>query len=317
MDTQPAFGFKDLFASLVGDMVKAVSERGGENKERQFARSQAAAHTIMGFQPRDSTEAMIAGHCLMFHEMMVDSVRETVAGSRSRPCVASRGKAFSPWTRLSPILPLLERYRARPSQGRRDEPAAVADPIVQPVARTEPPAEIRDAADSTKQADPAMTQQATDRTRAGTSASRRHHVEFQSVAGVDRGLQRTRRQWPLSMPAIPKVSPAHWASTRRARRIWRRPEVPTACSRGELRRVRKSPRLSGGAPGAEMATPSRYPNGSRGGNDQPGGTRRSLPRPPRMVRTARTRRLEVDAAPSNARSRDDRGTMLIFVYALK
>jgi hypothetical protein len=70
MDTVPAFASDDLFRYALGDMAKAVSERSGENEVQQFARCQAAAHMIMGFLPRDVIEVMLAGHCVMLHEVM-------------------------------------------------------------------------------------------------------------------------------------------------------------------------------------------------------------------------------------------------------
>ena len=59
MDTQPAFGFKELFAHVIGDMAKAICERNGETQQQQFLRSQAAAHMIMGFLPRDVIEGPV------------------------------------------------------------------------------------------------------------------------------------------------------------------------------------------------------------------------------------------------------------------
>ncbi len=55
MDTQSAFGFKELFTHIIGDMAKAVSERQDETKQQQFARSRAAVHIIMAMLPRDGS----------------------------------------------------------------------------------------------------------------------------------------------------------------------------------------------------------------------------------------------------------------------
>lgn len=124
MDTQPAFGFKELLTHIVGDMAKAMCERNGETKQQEFSRSQAAAHTIMGFLPRDAIEAMLAGHCVMFHEMMVDSVRDTLRGEMDTMRRATRSSIVAMDKRFGNNLARLERFQKRPSEGRRDAPVA-------------------------------------------------------------------------------------------------------------------------------------------------------------------------------------------------
>jgi hypothetical protein len=54
----------------------------------------------MAFQPRDAIEAMLAGHCVMFHEMIVDSVHHTLHGEDdaarrpTRSSIVAMDKAF-------------------------------------------------------------------------------------------------------------------------------------------------------------------------------------------------------------------------------
>ncbi len=76
MQTQPAFGLTQLLTQIVGDVAKAISVRDGETKQQQVDRSLAVVHLIMGFLPRDGTEAMLAGHCVMFHAIMIESLHE-------------------------------------------------------------------------------------------------------------------------------------------------------------------------------------------------------------------------------------------------
>src|ERR1700722_11312813 len=126
MDTQPAFGFKELLAHVVGDMAKAVSERQGETRQQHHARSQAAVHMIMGFLPRDVIEAILAGRCVMFHEMMVDSVGDTMRGEVDTTRRAARGNIVAMDRAFGANLTRLERYRARPAEGSRDMPEETA-----------------------------------------------------------------------------------------------------------------------------------------------------------------------------------------------
>jgi hypothetical protein len=147
MDPQSAFTFQDLLTFVISDMAKAISERSGETEQQHFARSRAAAHMILGFLPRDVIEAMLAGHCVMLHEVMTADVRSTLhvdpAAGRRRPrCnIVGLNRAFND------NLDRLESYRERPTEGSRDTPTAQqpaeprpTPPDVQPeVAKPPPP----------------------------------------------------------------------------------------------------------------------------------------------------------------------------------
>ncbi len=133
MDSPPAYGFKELFTHVIGDMARAVCERNGETRDQQVVRSQATVHTIMGFLPRDVIEAMLAGHCVMFHELMLDSVRDTLRGEMDTLRRSTRNNIVAMDKAFGNNLARLERYQNRPSEGRRDaretQPVSAADPV--------------------------------------------------------------------------------------------------------------------------------------------------------------------------------------------
>jgi hypothetical protein len=124
METQPVFGFKELFNSLIGEIAKALSDRDGEPRPQQFTRSQTAAHMVTGFLPRDVIEAMLAGHCVMLHELMVQAVGEffrAEAGPKTRgmrSAILAMDRAFGR------NLADFDRYQKREAEGRRDAPEA-------------------------------------------------------------------------------------------------------------------------------------------------------------------------------------------------
>lgn len=120
MNETSEFGFKELFSHVVGDMAKAVSERPGKSKQQQFVRSQVAVHMIMSLLPRDVIEAMLAGHCVMYHELMNDSVLTTLRGEPDATRRATRGNIVALNKVFHGNLDRLERYRLRPDEGRRD-----------------------------------------------------------------------------------------------------------------------------------------------------------------------------------------------------
>ena len=77
MDLQPAFSPNDLVAHIAGNVANALCAREGEIQQQQDERREAAASTIMAFQPSDAVEAMLASHCVVFHEMIVAGAQET------------------------------------------------------------------------------------------------------------------------------------------------------------------------------------------------------------------------------------------------
>jgi hypothetical protein len=123
MAATPEFGFNELFASVIGDIAKAVGERNGETAQQQFARSQAAVHMIMGFLPRDVIEALLAGHCVMLHETMLASVHDTLSGEADAMRRSTRSALIAMNKEFNANLGHLERYQARPVLRRRDAPA--------------------------------------------------------------------------------------------------------------------------------------------------------------------------------------------------
>jgi hypothetical protein len=122
METAAAFGFEDLLGVAIGAMAKAVCERNGEGPEQQFARSQAAVHMITDFLPRDSNEIIIAGHCVMMHEVMIDAVHDALVGETASIRRGARGQVIALNKGFNDDIALLERARMRPSEGRRDAP---------------------------------------------------------------------------------------------------------------------------------------------------------------------------------------------------
>jgi hypothetical protein len=111
MDTQPTFGRNELLTHVVGGIAKAVSDRAGESRQQQLTRSQAAVHTIMEFRPGNAIEAILAGHCLMFHEMIIDSVHTTLRGEDAPARRATRANIVAMDTAFGNNLTRLEHYR--------------------------------------------------------------------------------------------------------------------------------------------------------------------------------------------------------------
>ena len=130
--------FQDLFTHVIGGMAKAVSDHPGENPQQGTARVAATVRMILNFLPRDGIEAMLAGHCVMFHELLTDCVGKTVRGEeetlkRGHAGLLGMNRAF-----LNSLDRLI-RYQRRLSEGSRDAPRAKSPSTPAPEAPVQEP----------------------------------------------------------------------------------------------------------------------------------------------------------------------------------
>jgi hypothetical protein len=79
----------ELRTHIAGSIAKAIAERPGETEEQQLERFQTAIQMIMALAPTDAIETILAGHCIMFHEMLVHSFAEIFRAGTDAPLLAS------------------------------------------------------------------------------------------------------------------------------------------------------------------------------------------------------------------------------------
>jgi len=126
MNTQPVYGLKQLLTHVIGDMAKALAERHGETTADKIARTNAAVHMIVGFLPRDVIETMLAGHCVMFHELIVDSVRHMFLGEPAADRRSSRGGIVAMDKCFANNLERLKQLQSRPARSNPEAAEATA-----------------------------------------------------------------------------------------------------------------------------------------------------------------------------------------------
>ncbi len=132
MHTTPTLSPQHLLTHLITDMAQAVAVRAGESHQQQVARAEYAAQTILAFQPTDTTEAMLAGHCVMWHELIVDTVHTTLLGEPDATRRATRHGIVAMDKAFGDNLIRLQRHRARLAEAAADPPPAppVAEPEI-------------------------------------------------------------------------------------------------------------------------------------------------------------------------------------------
>jgi len=119
MDTTA--GSDDLLTHIVGDIADALGSRAGESRARGEERARTVAGTILRFQPRDAVEAMIAGHCVIFHELIVDAVQDMARSADGAARRGTRSTIVAMDRAFGANLTRLERYRGRQTKGMADE----------------------------------------------------------------------------------------------------------------------------------------------------------------------------------------------------
>jgi len=113
MTPDPAFGPEQLIAELCRKVVDTVADLPGWSPEQRAINRRTAYHSVMGFQPRDPVEAMLAGQCVIYDHLLRDGVRDQlhtnarVRNANARPINLGAGKLF-----LS-ALAMLQRMRHR------------------------------------------------------------------------------------------------------------------------------------------------------------------------------------------------------------
>jgi hypothetical protein len=141
MDTQPAFGIEDVIAAIAGHAAQAVSQRPGESRQPQDDRVRAATDAIMAFQPCDAVEAIVASHCLMFHELIVADVHRTLRGEdpaaqrATRSGIVAMDKAFGANLIRLKQRRTAQRHETPPAQDRTE--TDIADRIRRHLAQME------------------------------------------------------------------------------------------------------------------------------------------------------------------------------------
>jgi hypothetical protein len=112
------------FTHIVGEVALALGERPNDTAGQRDARIRQLAGTIMAFRPGDPIEAMIAGHCVMFHELIVDSVRGTVSGADTSPRQQQRNSIVAMDKAFGNNFARLTEYRAEVVADANESPAA-------------------------------------------------------------------------------------------------------------------------------------------------------------------------------------------------
>jgi len=126
MNHNAPLSFKALFSHIIADMTRALCERPNESKEQRFVRVQAATQMILALLPRDVIEAMLAGHTVMFHDLMTNSIHDTLQGQIDTMRRATRVNIVALNRAFHMNLEKLAHYQLRPSQGTHEATASQA-----------------------------------------------------------------------------------------------------------------------------------------------------------------------------------------------
>ncbi|MGA3005515.1 MAG: hypothetical protein ABSE20_27745 [Acetobacteraceae bacterium] len=100
MHTETGFTIMNAISEITQEVIETVADRPGDSPAKRFARQQSTAWTMMSFLPRDPVEAMLAGHCVVFDNLLRDTARDALCGQpmelkrRTRSQSQAFGKLF-------------------------------------------------------------------------------------------------------------------------------------------------------------------------------------------------------------------------------
>jgi hypothetical protein len=120
MQSQP-LSQTELFAHTVTDIADAIAGRPGETKDQRAIRSRVGTHLILGLTPGSATELMLAGHSVMFHTLMTDSIRITLQGEIDTLRRGTRAGVIAMNHAFHRNLDKLEQYQSDRSEARNTE----------------------------------------------------------------------------------------------------------------------------------------------------------------------------------------------------
>jgi hypothetical protein len=218
-------------------MANAISERQGQSQPLQAARTQAATYSILAFTPLDAVEAMIAGHCVMFHEAIVDTLRIAMRGEEGAKRRGSLGIILAMDKAFGNNLTRLERYRKR----RDDSQPAVID-----LAETDIADRVRRHESQTPPREPARTEPSGQ--KAGSTMSPPNWPSPEQIAAC--------RDNPEAMAALDAADPARFA---RAQGVEHPSEAYVAAASAQMAGFNRT-----GAEVHSSGAPAHRPGGTEG-----------------------------------------------------
>jgi len=170
MQSQP-LSQPDLFAYAVADIADALSGRPGETEDQRSIRSQVATHLILGLDPHGAPELMLAGHTVMFHTLMTDSIRITLQGEIDTMRRGTRAGVIAMNHAFRRNLDELAQYQSRRAEAGNGEYPIARTPASDP-AQTEAAPDTANQEPAQVSPDPAPAAEAPARTLTQRVASR-------------------------------------------------------------------------------------------------------------------------------------------------
>jgi hypothetical protein len=173
MQPQPEFRGSGAYNHAIADVADAVAQRPGETPEMRRLRASAATAMMEDCRANDAIEVMLAGQCVMFHEVLIDGFRHTLLGEVDTVRRGTRANLVQMDRSFHACLDRLEKRQA-----------AKAEQTGETVARKAPPGEATQTApaapapshdDAQSATNPEATRQPTG-TPTGTAALRHAHA---------------------------------------------------------------------------------------------------------------------------------------------
>src|SRR6266700_3084278 len=90
----------EVFAEQLLAVLDTVADKPYPTDQRRYAARQAAAQTMVAYNPRDAVETSMAGHCVVYDNVLRDLARDLLRGqaeeqkTKTAPALFNSGRMF-------------------------------------------------------------------------------------------------------------------------------------------------------------------------------------------------------------------------------
>jgi hypothetical protein len=134
MNTATVPTFNASMTEISQDLIAAIAEHPGDSPARRVFRQQVVADTMMSLEPQTPMETILAGHCLVFDHLILESAHQLLNCQEERIRLRIRPQVCASARMFLAELATFERWHAR-SMDRLTAEQKIETRVVQPAQR--------------------------------------------------------------------------------------------------------------------------------------------------------------------------------------
>jgi hypothetical protein len=138
MTTDNDFTIYTAMREICRGVIDTVGNRRGDSEAKRANRKQTAAVAVTSFLPRDPLETMVAGHCVIYDQLLHDGANAALHSQSDEIRLRTSGNVYAAGKMFLAHLEKFEALQARAAEKLSVRPPAVEEPAA-PDAASAPP----------------------------------------------------------------------------------------------------------------------------------------------------------------------------------